>query len=88
YSVLEEAVGDPMIIIVAVFVDGQIHLARGGTFSYYEFAHPIDDRLTDESWIDMLDSGQEPALPEWSQSFISLPSEGTFFFAALTKPEH
>ncbi len=70
-EVLEEAVGNPMLIIVAVPVDGQIVLARGGTFSYYEFTHPMDDRLTDEAWQEMLSIGNEPDFPEWTTSFIS-----------------
>jgi hypothetical protein len=71
--VLEEAVGNPMVIYVAVqvYIDGipQVIIARGGTFSYYEFHQPMDDRLTDEAWIEMLDSGEAPAMPSWTSSF-------------------
>lgn len=84
-GVLEEAVGDPLIIIVAVPVDGQIVLTRGGTFSYYEFVHPMNDRLTDEAWREMLDSGTEPDFPEWTESFlVALPG---FLMAAISKDE-
>jgi hypothetical protein len=38
--------------------------------SYYEFARPMGDRLTDEGWREMLNSGQAPARPEWTSSFI------------------
>ncbi len=84
--VLEEAVGDPLLIIVAVPVDGQIVLASGGTFSYYEFGQPMDDRLTDEAWREMLDAGTEPGLPSWTASFMS-PSLGStaMVLATLTK---
>jgi len=88
WTVLEEAVGNPLVIIVAVYVDGQVKLARGGTFSYYEFAHPLDDRLTDESWIVMLDEGLAPDFPDWTNSFIvSSSNEASVFLVASTKPE-
>lgn len=67
-EVLEKAVGNPHIIIVAVPINGQ--LVRGGTFSYYEFTQPVSNRLTDEAWREMLDQGNEPDFPEWTGSFI------------------
>jgi len=69
-EVLEEAVGRPMVIYVAVQVDEQVILTRGGTFSYYEFTWPMDDRLTDEAWQEMLVEGQEPVLPAWTGSYV------------------
>lgn len=84
-QVLEEAVGDPMFIHVAVSVDGQVWLTRGGVFSYYEFTQPISNRLTDESWRDMLSQGLEPNYPEWTQSFIAGPSGLLFATAVLSK---
>jgi hypothetical protein len=69
--VLEEAVGDPMFIYVAIPVDGQVFLARGGVLSYYEFQQPMSDRLTDEAWQDMLSSGSTPGLPGWTSSFVT-----------------
>ena len=70
-TVLEEAVGDPMIIFVAFPVDGQVYLARGGVFSYYEFTQPMSDRLTDEAWQNILSSGATPGLPSWTSSFVT-----------------
>jgi len=70
-EVLEEAVGRPMVIYVAVRIDGQVILTRGGTFSYYEFKWPMDDRLTDEAWQEMIAEGQEPAFPSWTSSFVA-----------------
>lgn len=69
--VLEEAVGRPMVILVAVPIDGQVVLTRGGIFSYYEFTWDMDDRLTDEAWQDMLAEGDAPPLPAWTSSFVS-----------------
>ena len=63
--VLEEGVGYVKLILVAYRVpDGRILLGAGPVFSYYEFKHPMDDRLTDEAWKEMLQSNP-PDVPEW-----------------------
>jgi hypothetical protein len=70
-TVLEEAVGNPMFIYAAVPLDGEVYLTCGGVFSYCEFTQPMNDRLTDEAWQEMLSSGSEPGLPNWTGSFIA-----------------
>ncbi|MFW9809522.1 MAG: DUF3160 domain-containing protein [Candidatus Thorarchaeota archaeon] len=80
-EVLEEGVGKPMVILVAVPIEGQVILTRGAVFSYYEFTWPMDDRLTDESWQDMLEQCEAPPLPTWTQSFVV---ESEFIFQAST----
>jgi hypothetical protein len=70
-SVLEEAVGRINQIFVVAEVDGQLSLTQGGVLSYYEFSWPMSDRLTDEAWRELLDSGQSPPCPEWTSSFMS-----------------
>lgn len=67
--VLEEGVGNPYHIFVIVEIDGKPVLTKGGAFSYYEFKHPMSDRLTDEKWQEMLVSGNAPEAPEWTKSF-------------------
>jgi len=63
--VLEEGSGDPYILYVIVQdYNGDLRIAIGGTFSYYEFKHPMIDRLTDEEWHDMLDTNPPP-IPPW-----------------------
>ncbi|MFW9966342.1 MAG: DUF3160 domain-containing protein [Candidatus Thorarchaeota archaeon] len=85
--VLEEAVGRPMVIYVVVLVDGQVVLTRGGIFSYYEFTWPMNDRLTDEAWQNMLTQGEAPPLPFWTVSFVA-DSEVTLLAAsAITSKE-
>jgi len=69
-TVLEEGVGRPSVILVAVIVNGELILTQGGVMSYYEFTWPMDDRLTDETWQEMLDQGNEPPLPAWTASFV------------------
>jgi len=69
---LEEAIGRVFEIYVVVPDGlGGIHLARGGVYSYYEFPWPMSDRLTDESWRAMLEAGNVPDRPAWTESFIS-----------------
>jgi hypothetical protein len=68
-AVLEEGMGRIQAIYVVAPIEGQLVVAKGGVFSYYEFPWPADDRLTDEKWRQMLDDGQAPALPEWTASY-------------------
>ncbi|MBD3286546.1 DUF3160 domain-containing protein [candidate division WOR-3 bacterium] len=64
--VLEEATGDPARLYVIVEIEGKPYVARGGTYTYYEFKHPISERLTDEAWHDLLDSSNRPDMPSWT----------------------
>jgi hypothetical protein len=79
-NVLEEGVGYVDLIIVACPVPprllgedksgGSIYLAVGPVLSYYEFKHPMSDRLTDEAWRDLLASPERPDRPAWFQSLV------------------
>jgi hypothetical protein len=85
--VLEEAVGrinEIHVVVPLVEEDGTITLqvAKGGVFSYYEFPWPMEDRLTDEKWRQMLDEGTVPPLPEWTGSFFT--SEGEYSELGMT----
>lgn len=70
-TVLEEATGKVFEMYVVVEEDGQLMVTEGGIFSYYEFAWPMGDRLTDESWREMLNAGEAPPRPAWTSSFMS-----------------
>jgi len=68
-KVLEEGVGYLKTMIVAYqHPEGHILLGVGPVFSYYEFKQPMDDRLTDEAWREILDSNPPPE-PEWIKTF-------------------
>ena len=71
-KVLEEGVGYVNMILVAYNVpDGRIIVGAGPVFSYYEFKHPMDDRLTDEKWKEMLENEKEsPEVPEWVKGIM------------------
>jgi hypothetical protein len=66
--VLEEGVGDAFTIYAIVPLEGQTAVALGGVFSYYEFTHPMSDRLTDEAWQAM---SPKPDRLVWTESFIA-----------------
>ena len=70
-KVLQEATGKPMLILVAVPDENGIpFLARGAMYSYYEFAQPMSDRLTDEQWWGMIEDDSLPPMPWWVSSFV------------------
>jgi hypothetical protein len=62
---LEEGTGRIMEIYVVVPINGQLVLTRGGIYSQYEFIQPSSNRLTDEEWRAMLDSGNVPPIGDW-----------------------
>ncbi|MGB9881001.1 MAG: DUF3160 domain-containing protein, partial [Anaerolineae bacterium] len=67
---LEEATGYPLILYAAIEQNGKVWLFVGASYSYYEFTVPLDRRLTDEEWISLLDSGQAPPRPAWTEEWI------------------
>jgi hypothetical protein len=70
-AVLEEGVGYVDMVIVAYKLpDGRILIGAGPVMSYYEFKQPMDERLTDEKWREMLEE-KTPERPEWSSTYIS-----------------
>jgi hypothetical protein len=70
-KVVEEGVGYVDLIIVACSnPDGSVFLAAGPVLSYYEFKHPMSDRLTDEAWRDLLVSPDKPERPLWLQPLM------------------
>ncbi|HHT72031.1 MAG TPA: DUF3160 domain-containing protein, partial [Firmicutes bacterium] len=70
-QVLQEATGFIQEIYAAVPVDGKLRLAIGGVYSYYEFSWPMNDRLTDSKWREMLNAGKAPSPPAWTTTFTT-----------------
>jgi len=70
-KVLEEGTG---YVDLGVFVykqpDGRLVVGAGPVLSYYEFKHPMDDRLTDAKWRQMLKDGKATQ-PEWTRAYLS-----------------
>ena len=70
-QVLEEATGYPLFLYAAFELDGALQVFVGGAYSYYEFTAPVENRLTDEEWTTMLDSGKaDDYRPTWTDEWI------------------
>ena len=67
---LEECVGEADEIFALVEIEGALYVTRGAVFSYYEFEHPADDRLTDRAWQKMLREGRAPDRPAWIRRIL------------------
>jgi hypothetical protein len=65
-QVLEAGVGNPSILYAVIPFDGKNYIAQGGVFSYYEFTHNMNERLTDEDWQALKPKPEEPG---WVKSF-------------------
>jgi hypothetical protein len=70
--VLYEATGKPKLIYVAVSDVNGARLVAGAVFSQYEFAAPLDGRLTDENWQAIVyeGEGQLPSDSEWTKELV------------------
>jgi hypothetical protein len=69
--VLEVATGYVDRIYVVVPIEGELSIAQGGIYSYYEFSQPRSERLTDQAWRERLAGPDAPPLPPWSANFLS-----------------
>ena len=77
--VLEAGTGSPSQVYVIVKVDGKLKIARGSAYSFYQFAWPLDDRLTDSKWHQMMgikpnedgnyERDQSIVKPKWTESY-------------------
>lgn len=70
-KVLEVGTGNiDLMIVVRRMNDGSLGASIGPVFSYREFAHPMNDRLTDEKWRgEILKDKHSKGLPEWVESY-------------------
>ena len=76
---LEVGTGNPSTIYVVVPIDGELHICVGAVYSFYQFEQPISERMTDDTWRQMMgisvtDDGTysyDTAIdqPEWTQSY-------------------
>lgn len=82
-TVLQIATGQPAEILVVVPIDGQLRLASGAVFSFYQFEQPLDQRLTDAEWRRMTGEWMDENgnynwdakvdKPWWTESYWSQP---------------
>ena len=68
--VLEEGTGYLKVLLVAFKLpDSRIFIGAGPVLTYYEFKHPMRDRLNDKSWKQLLSSKSCPNEPEWISEY-------------------
>lgn len=70
--VLYEATAKPLLLYVAVKDVNGARLTAGAVFDQYEFAGPLEKRLTDEDWqtIVYTGEGQMPARSVWTAEIV------------------
>jgi len=70
-KVREEGTGYIKTAIIAYKLSqGHIVLGMGLVFSYYEFKQPMNNRLTDEAWKEILETNP-PDEPKWLKNISS-----------------
>lgn len=77
--VLEVGTGSPSQIYVIVKVDEKVKIAKGSVYSFYQFPWPMEDRLTNTRWHQMMgikpnedgnyERDQSITKPEWTASY-------------------
>ncbi len=80
-AVLEVGTGNVHTMFVVFPIDGELHVGSGGVYSFYQFAQPMSERLTDTEWRKMLQrwyldddmnpvqNDTVPVQPGWTQSY-------------------
>ena len=83
--VLEVAVGNVELCVIVANTGGDVITYVGPVFTYYEFTHPMNDRMTDEKWKEQLSKGNVPVRPEWAREYLEkCPCDGAIFENGLT----
>lgn len=78
-TVLQVATGRPAEILVVFPIDGELHLASGVVYDFYQFEQPMSDRLTDTEWRQLIGQwitddgtynwGNQVEKPWWTMSY-------------------
>lgn len=79
-QVLEIGTGRINTIYVVVPINGELRLASGGVYSYFEFPQPMSSRLTDTAWRNMLSSGSNPQSPAWFGEYLDTSTDSSIRF--------
>ncbi|MCI0704766.1 MAG: DUF3160 domain-containing protein, partial [Planctomycetia bacterium] len=70
-SCLEVGVGDTMFGVIAIDNDKDRMVYVGPLYSFYEFRQPVEKRLTDPEWQQMIANGKLPPRPDWTKDFVA-----------------
>lgn len=66
-TVLEVGTGFAGSMYVVFPIEGKLAIARGPVYSFYQFRQPMDKRLKDSEWRDMLRGGYLDDNYEWNE---------------------
>ena len=69
-GILHVATGKVNDIYVIVNIGGYLYLTKGASFSYFEFVRPLDVRLTDEEWQEIIEKKETPSYPVWMEDIM------------------
>ena len=70
-QVMEVGIGRPLVMYLLYPYGGKSILTHGAVLPYYEFS--CGDRLTDQSWADLLTTPAAPAPPDWLDHVTAKP---------------
>ena len=86
-QVLEEGVGYVKLVLVAYKkpLSDKIFVGVGPVMSYYEFKQPMNKRLTDEQWIELLKSDNPPSEFQWPKIEATAVSKNMLNFLRKNK---
>lgn len=67
---LHVAIANPDLIYVVTNSPYGLTVTRGAVYSYYEFVNPIDQRMNDDEWRELVAAGETPLRPEWTALYL------------------
>jgi hypothetical protein len=68
-KVLEVAVGNPELLIVAIDGPDGVALYGGPVYSFHTFEQPLAERMTDETWTARLERDPAPERPAFARTY-------------------
>jgi len=70
-QVMKIGIGRPLVMYLLYPYEGKLILTHGAVLPYYEFSS--GERLTDQSWADLLTTPNAPPPPDWLQGVTAKP---------------
>lgn len=68
-QVLEVGVGHPDMMLVAIDTENGPGIFAGPVYSFYSFHRPMNERMTDNQWRELVERGATPNRPAFAQRY-------------------